>query len=229
MLQNKICIVTGASGGLGKTVVRKFIDSGATVVAVDATKAADLIESDRLVFHSSNILDENSVRKLMGDVKTKFNRIDVLLNLVGGIYPWSNVTEIETSVWEKTIELNLKSVFLCSREALKIMIPQRSGKIVNVGAGAGLKGGAQAGPYGAAKAGVINLTETMAEENKPNNIQINAIIPSVIDTPANRNAMPDADFSKWIRAEEIAELLIFLASDASSGVTGSIIKIPGRV
>lgn len=229
MLQNKICIITGASGGLGKTVVRKFIDNGATVIAVDAAKAADLIESDSLVFHPCNILDESNVRQLMRDVTDQFKRLDAVLNLVGGIYPWSNVTEIETSVWEKTIELNLKSVFLCSREALKIMIPQRSGKIVNIGAGAGLKGGAQAGPYGAAKAGVINLTETMAEENKPNNIQINAIIPSIIDTPANRKAMPDADFSKWVRAGEIAELLIFLASDASSGVTGSIIKIPGRV
>ncbi|MBX7151072.1 SDR family oxidoreductase [bacterium] len=229
MLTNKICLITGASGGLGKTVVRKFIDNGATVVAVDASKASDLIESDRVIFHSCNILDESSVRQLMHDVTAQFKRLDVVLNLVGGIYPWSNVTEIDTGVWDKTIELNLKSVFLCSREALKVMISQRSGKIVNVGAGAGLKGGAQAGPYGAAKAGVINLTETMAEENKIHNIQINAIIPSIIDTPANRKSMPDADFSKWVRADEIAELLLFLASDTSSGVTGSIIKIPGRV
>jgi NAD(P)-dependent dehydrogenase (short-subunit alcohol dehydrogenase family) len=109
------------------------------------------------------------------------------------------------------------------------MVPQKNGKIINVGAMAGLKGGAQAGPYGVAKAGVINLTETMAEENKINNIQVNAIVPSIIDTPANRRSMPDADFSRWVRAEEIAELLVFLASDKSSGVTGSIIKVPGRV
>lgn len=109
------------------------------------------------------------------------------------------------------------------------MKPNKSGKIVNVSSGLGLKGGAFAGPYGVAKAAVINLTETMAEENKSHNIQVNCIIPSTIDTPANREAMPDEDFSKWVTASEIADLLLFLSSDKSSGVTGSVIKVPGRV
>jgi NAD(P)-dependent dehydrogenase (short-subunit alcohol dehydrogenase family) len=239
MVASKVCIVTGALGGLGQTVVRMFIDSGATVIGVDSHRAPNdgIMQSDfwkrisankNWTFLPTDVLSEADVRKLTQEAQKTFSRIDVLINLVGGIYPWSDLTEVETKTWDATLELNLKSTFLCSREALKIMVLQGSGKIVNVGAGAGLKGGAQAGPYGAAKAGVINLTETMADENKSHNIQVNAIIPSIIDTPANRKSMPDADFAKWVKAEEIAQVLLFLASDQSSGVTGSIINIPGR-
>jgi NAD(P)-dependent dehydrogenase (short-subunit alcohol dehydrogenase family) len=240
VLKNKICIITGALGGLGQTVVKKFLENGATVVGADNEKALnenfkknsfwmEVKGQTNWMFHPTDVLSESSVKELVKKIQQKHLRIDALINLVGGIYPWSDVTKIETKTWDFTIELNLKSAFLCSREALRIMIPQKNGKIINVGAGAGLKGGSQSGPYGASKAGVINLTETMAEENKINNIQVNAIVPSIIDTPANRQSMPDADFSKWVKAEEIAEVLLFLATEKSSGVTGSIIKVPGRV
>ncbi len=240
MVTNKICMITGALGGLGQTVATRFIENGAVVIGVDSEKGVNdrlkqtefwksISASKNWLFKPADVLSESGVRELVRDVHEQFSRVDVLINLVGGIYPWSNLTEVETKTWDFTIELNLKSTFFCSREILKIMAPQRSGKIINVGAGVGLKGAAQAGPYGAAKAGVINLTETMAEENKANHIQINAIVPSIIDTPANRKSMPDADFSKWVRADEIANVLLFLASDKSSGVTGSIIKVPGRI
>lgn len=240
MLKNKVCIVTGALGGLGQAVVTKFLESGATVVGVDSERALNgeiqksnfwISVKDQVnwIFRPTDVLSESQVNLLFKDIHAKYSRINVLINLVGGIYPWSEVTEVETKVWDFTIELNLKSTFLCSREAMKIMKSQKKGKIVNVGASAGLKGAVQAGPYGVAKAGVINLTETMAEESKTHNIQVNAIVPSIIDTPANRKSMPNADFSRWVKAEEIAELLLFLASDKSSGITGSIIKVPGRV
>lgn len=240
MLENIVCIITGALGGLGQKVVQSFLDNGATVIGADSEKALneDLKKSlfwlgikdhSRWTLVPTDVLSESSVRELINNTARKHSHIDVLVNLVGGIYPWSEIKDVDTETWAFTIELNLKSVYLCSREVLKIMVPQKKGKIINIGALAGLKGGAQAGPYGVAKAGVINLTETMAEENKINNIQVNAIVPSIIDTPANRRSMPDADFSGWVRAEEIAELLVFLASDKSSGVTGSIIKVPGRV
>lgn len=240
MLENRICIVTGALGGLGQTVVKTLLQNGARVVGVDSEKALtdefqkssfwqSVKNNNEWMFRPTDVLSDLNVKELVEDVIKKYSTVDVLINLVGGIYPWSEVTEVETETWDFTIKLNLKSTFLCSREVLKIMQTQKSGKIINVGALAGLKGGSKAGPYGVAKAGVINLTETMAEENKIHNIQINAIVPSIIDTPANRKSMPDADFSKWVKAEEIAELFLFLASDKSSGVTGSIIKVPGRV
>lgn len=240
MLENKVCIVTGALGGLGQTAVKTFLHNGATVVGVDSEKVLTdefrksvfwqtVEKHNKWKFRATDVLSESHVNELTKETLQKYSKIDILINLVGGIYPWSEVTEVETKTWDFTIDLNLKSTFLCSREVLKIMKTQKNGKIINVGAIAGLKGGSKAGPYGVAKAGVINLTETMAEENKIHNIQINAIVPSIIDTPANRKSMPDADFSNWVKAEEIAELLLFLASDKSSGVTGSIIKVPGRV
>ncbi|MBL7994702.1 SDR family oxidoreductase [bacterium] len=240
MLENKVCVVTGALGGLGQTVIRTLLQHGASVVGVDSEKAltGEFQKSDfwqtvkdnkKWIFKPSDVLSESHVNELVKETHNKYSKIDVLINLVGGIYPWSEITDVETKTWDFTIDLNLKSTFLCSREVLKIMKTQKSGKIINVGASAGLKGGSKAGPYGVAKAGVINLTETMADENKIHNIQVNAIVPSIIDTAANRKSMPDADFSTWVKAEEIAELLLFLASDKSSGVTGSIIKIPGRV
>lgn len=240
MLKNKVCIVTGALGALGQTVVRIFLANEATVVGVDHVKALtpefqksefwQNVGSDKgWMFRPADVLSDSNVNELVTEVIKKHFKIDILINLVGGIYPWSDITDVETKMWDFTIELNLKSTFLCSREVLRIMKSQKYGKIINVGASAGLKGGAQAGPYGVAKAGVINLTETMAEENKNYNIQVNAIVPSIIDTPANRKAIPDADFLRWVRTEEIAELLLFLSSDKSSGVTGSIIKVPGRV
>jgi len=231
MINGKISVITGALGGLGKTVANTFLENGATVIALDGLNSPEpeIKNNPKYVFKRADVMDEASVKNLIFDIHQKFGRIDVLVNLVGGIYPWSNLTEIDTKTWDFTIALNLKSVFLCSREALKIMVSQKSGKIINIGAGAGLQGGAQAGPYGAAKAGVLNLTQTMAEENKTNNIQVNALVPSIIDTPANRKSMADADFSKWVTAEEIAQTILYLASDKSSGVTGSIIKVPGRV
>ncbi len=240
VLENKVCIITGALGGLGRTVVEKFLESGAIVIGVDSEKALSdetrkspfwkqVSAHNGWRFKPSDVLDETSVSKTFAEVNRDHNRIDALLNLVGGIYPWTEVENIDLKTWDFAIDLNLKSTFLCCREILKHMIPQKRGKIINMGAGAGLKGGSQAGPYGAAKAGVINLTETLAEENKNNCIQVNAIVPSIIDTSANRKSMPDADFSKWVTAEEIADVLLFLASDKSSGVTGSIIKVPGRV
>lgn len=240
MLNKKNILITGALGGLGQTVVTRFLELGAVVIGVDSDRAVtDALKSSEFWkrtsvqtnwrFRPANLMDEKSVIDLMNGVRNELGRLDGLINLVGGIYPWSDITAVETKTWDFTFELNLKTAFLCSREALKVMVPQRSGKIVNVGALGGLKGSSQAGPYGAAKAGVINLTETMADENKKHNIQINAIVPSIIDTPANRKSMPDADFSAWVRADEIANVLAFLCSDESSGVTGSIIKVPGRV
>ena len=240
VLKNKICIITGALGGLGQTVVQTFLDQGALVIGADSEKAMNdhlkkssfwrnVKDHPNWTLKITDVLSESGVTELVNLAYQKQSRIDVLINLVGGIYPWSEITEVDVKTWDFTIELNLKSVYLCSREALRIMVLQKNGKIINIGALAGLKGGSQAGPYGAAKAGVINLTETMAEENKINNIQVNAIVPSIIDTPANRRSMPDAEFTRWVRAEEIVETLVFLASDKSSGITGSIIKIPGRV
>lgn len=226
MLNDKICLVTGATGGLGKTVVRVLLDAGSTVIAVGRS---DESFDRKIDFRKADLLDERAVIALVEDIIKKYGRIDGLANLVGGIYPWSHVTDVDFSVWEKTIALNLTPTFLCGRSAMRQMKTQRSGAIVNIGSQAGLKGSASAGPYGASKAAVINLTQTLADEGKAFNVRANVIIPSTIDTPANRTAMPKADFSRWVTPDEIARSIAFLLSDAAQGITGAVINVPGRV
>lgn len=226
MPDKNICIVTGATGGLGKTVVRVLSEAGATVIAVGRTDES----FDKTVdFRKADLLDEHPVSSLFDDVAQRYGRIDAVVNLVGGIYPWSGIADVELAVWEKTIALNLTPTFLCCRAAMRHMQTQRSGAIITVGSQAGLKGGKSAGPYGAAKAAVINLTQTLAEEGKAVNVRANVIIPSTIDTPANRAAMPKADFSKWVTPEEIARTIAFLVSDSAGGITGAVVSVPGRV
>lgn len=226
MPDKKIYIVTGATGGLGKTVVRVLSEAGAIVVAVGRT---DESFDNTVDFRKADLLDERSVTALFDDVAQTHGRIDALVHLVGGIYPWSGIVDVELEVWDKTIALNLTPTFLCCRAAMQRMQTQRSGVIITIGSQAGLKGGKSAGPYGAAKAAVINLTQTIADEGKAVNVRANVIIPSTIDTPANRAAMPKADFSKWVTPEEIARTIAFLVSDAASGITGAVVSVPGRV
>lgn len=219
-LAQKVIVVTGATGGLGTTVVRVLQDAGGTVISLDRGNSLQT-ES-----HPTNVLDEEDVRRAFSQITGRYQRIHGLVHLVGGIYPWSKMSEIDLSTWQQTIELNLTSAFLCSREAIRIL--HRSGSIVHVGAQAGVRGGAQAGPYGAAKSAVINLTQTLADEGRTAGFRANAVVPSIIDTPANRKAMPEADFSAWVTPQEIANVICFLLSDAASGVTGAILPVPGR-
>jgi 3-oxoacyl-[acyl-carrier protein] reductase len=226
LLKNKICVVTGAAGNLGRATVKAFLANGAFVFALASEKPAYRDpEPQWLSFDASS---EESVRHAWETIRKKGVKIDALINLIGGIYPWSKAQDIELDVWEKTLQLNLTTAFLCTREALIDMTAVRSGKIVHVGALAGLHGKSSAGPYGAAKAALANFTETVAHETRVSNIQVNMIIPGIIDTPANRKDMPDADFSTWVQPEEIAEVLVFLASNKSNCITGSMIKVTGK-
>ncbi|MCK6541732.1 SDR family NAD(P)-dependent oxidoreductase [bacterium] len=238
--QNKLCLVTGALGHLGQALSGCLLEEGYHVVGVGAGgvsnenfKKTDFFKyvsgKETWTFYSTNLTSEEEVTQLFQSVSQNNNSLLALVNLVGGIYPWSMLHEVEAKTWDATIDLNLKTAFLCSREALKVMIPQRCGKIINIGALAGIRGNTMAGPYGAAKAALINMTETMAEENKGNNIQVNAVVPGIIDTPTNRQSMPDADFSTWVKPQSIAEVISFLVSEKSNALTGSVLRVTGKL
>lgn len=238
--QNKLCLVTGALGHLGQALSECLLEEGYHVVGVGSGgvsnenfKKTDFFKyvsgKETWTFYSTNLTSEEEVTQLFQSVSQNNNSLLALVNLVGGIYPWSMLHEVEAKTWDATIDLNLKTAFLCSREALKVMIPQRSGKIINIGALAGIRGNTMAGPYGAAKAALINMTETMAEENKGNNIQVNAVVPGIIDTPTNRQSMPDADFSTWVKPQSIAEVISFLVSEKSNALTGSVLRVTGKL
>jgi NAD(P)-dependent dehydrogenase (short-subunit alcohol dehydrogenase family) len=131
--------------------------------------------------------------------------------------------------WEGMIDLNLKSVFLVCRQVLPVMVRQKSGRIVNITSGGGLQGAGGISAYGAAKAGVINFTQTLAVEGKKHNITANAVAPGIINTPANRAAMPNADFSKWVTPASLAEVILFLCSDAAKDISGTVVPVLGKV
>jgi NAD(P)-dependent dehydrogenase (short-subunit alcohol dehydrogenase family) len=158
----------------------------------------------------------------------RFGRIDVLVNVAGG-FRWEKLEDGEPETWDQLYAMNLRTAVVCCKAVLPAMLERGAGRIINIGAGAAAaRAGAGMGAYTAAKAGVQSLTESLSEEVKDRGITVNAILPGTIDTPRNRTDMPDADFSRWVAPAAIAEVIVFLASDAARAVTGAAIPVFGR-
>jgi NAD(P)-dependent dehydrogenase (short-subunit alcohol dehydrogenase family) len=233
-LKNKIAIVTGGTGALGKAITIAFLEEGAKVVCtyiVDKEKKECLSltnkHKDKIVFIKVDVTKKKDVFNMITNTARKFKRVDILVNVVGG-FAFSYVKDTDEKTWDLMMNLNLKSVFLCSKYVLPRMIEQNYGKIINISSRPALKGAAGVGAYSASKAGVLNLTETIADEIKDWEINVNAVLPSTIDTPANRRDMPEADFSKWVKPEEIARVIVFLSSDDSKPISGAGIPVYGK-
>jgi NAD(P)-dependent dehydrogenase (short-subunit alcohol dehydrogenase family) len=233
-LKNKIAIVTGGTGALGKAVTTAFLEEGAKVVCtyiVDKERKECLSltkkHEDKIVFIRADVTKEKDVLNLITDSTRKFKRVDILVNVVGG-FAFSYIKDTDEKTWDLMMNLNLKSAFLCSKYVLPQMIKQNNGRIVNISSRPALKGSAGVGAYSASKAGVLNLTETIADEVKDYEINVNAVLPSTMDTPANRRDMPEADFSKWVKPEEIARVIVFLSSDDSKPISGAGIPVYGK-
>jgi NAD(P)-dependent dehydrogenase (short-subunit alcohol dehydrogenase family) len=236
-LKNKVAIVTGATGNLGRVVVKKLLEQGVRVVAAyrDEQRYKDLGDSvgeDKaaLTGISADVTVEKSVQKMVEEVIQKHGRIDILLNLAGAYKGGADISNTAEEDWEFLMNINLKSAFLCSKAVLPSMMKANYGRIVSVAARPAVekRGRAKSGPYAISKAGVVVLTETIAEEVKKFNITANCIMPSTIDTPENRRSFPSADFSKWVKPEEIASVLLFLVSDDSSVTSGAAIPVYGK-
>jgi NAD(P)-dependent dehydrogenase (short-subunit alcohol dehydrogenase family) len=153
----------------------------------------------------------------------------ILLNLVGGYAAGDTVTDTSEAIWEKMMALNLKSVFLCCKHALKYMIPEDYGRVVNVSSKVAVDLPAESAAYAVSKAGVISLTKCLAQELKGTGVSVAAIMPSIIDTPVTRSVRPDADFSKWVKPEDIAEVLVYLSSEQGRALNGAVVPIFGGV
>jgi NAD(P)-dependent dehydrogenase (short-subunit alcohol dehydrogenase family) len=171
------------------------------------------------------VLDETAVKQFMERVIAVHSRLDILVNCVGGYEGGKKLWETDSTTYERMLDLNLKAGFVLARAALPPMIRQNRGWVVNVAGRAGIGPAAGASMYGASKAAAISLFTTLAEEVKNHKININSVLPSIIDTPANRAAMPKADFSKWPKPEEIARVILFLCSDEARLVTGAAIPV----
>ncbi|HEX3035959.1 MAG TPA: SDR family NAD(P)-dependent oxidoreductase [Thermodesulfobacteriota bacterium] len=232
--RDKVTIITGGTGGLGKAVVLGFLEEGAKVACTyvvdkELRDCQPLIKKHKANFLpvKADVTNEKQVARVIQKTLDGFGKIDVLVNIVGA-FTYAKVVDTSEKEWDRMMNTNLKSAFLCSKAVLPHMIRQNYGKIISISSRPALKGSAGVGAYAASKAGVLNLTETVADEVKDYDIKVNAILPSTIDTPGTRKAMPEADFSKWVKPEEISKVIVFLASDSSQPISGAGIPVYGK-
>ena len=221
-LNGKVVMITGALGGLGQTVTEAFSRAGAKAVVVSRELPEKLPEG--LLGISADVTDEAQVQSLMNKAVQKTPRIDCLINLVGG-FAMGRLAETESSVWSKMLSLNLTSAFLLSREATRLMTQQGSGRIIHMAARAAVDPFPGAGGYIVSKSGLLALIKVLALELAGSGVKVNGVLPTTIDTPANRQNMPDADPNQWVKPEAIAALLVFLASDEAEALNGALIPI----
>jgi NAD(P)-dependent dehydrogenase (short-subunit alcohol dehydrogenase family) len=225
--------VTGAAGNLGRAVAAAFASAGAALVLLDrdneSLRAAHGIQVERRLLLGADLLDAAAVGNAVGTAVDRFGRIDVLCNIAGGFRMGHPVHETPEDIWELMLDLNAKSVIHTARAVVPGMIAAGRGKIVNIAALAGLGGKASMGAYSAAKSAVIRLTESMSAELRDQGINVNCILPSIIDTPQNRADMPGADPRRWVAPEALAEVVLFLASDAARAIHGAAIPVTGLV
>lgn len=233
-LNDRVALITGGTGGLGRDVVAAFLGEGALVCTTYTNRKyldsiSDLKEKfgGKLIFAKADVTKIRDMSKVVERTLKEFGRIDFLINIVGG-FAMAKITETDEELWDKMMNMNLKSAFVCSKSVVPQMIKQKYGCIINIGAKPALKGAKNMSAYGASKAGVLNLTQSMADELSDSNINVNAIIPGTMDTPRNRKDMPKADFNKWVKPEEIAEVLVFLCSKHGDKISGAVLPVYGK-
>jgi NAD(P)-dependent dehydrogenase (short-subunit alcohol dehydrogenase family) len=226
-MQGKVVIVTGASGALGKVVVQAALARGARVAGIDHAKSGIPVTSDRIELGAVDLSDAARAKQAIEAVVAHFGCLDVLINIAGA-FSFETVAEGDPATWQRLYAINVLTALNTSRAAIPHLAASRAGRIVNIGAIGALQAARGMGPYAASKAGVHRLTEALAAELK-GKVTVNAVLPSVIDTPANRAAMPNADFATWVSAQELANVILFLAGDEASAVTGALIPVSGRV
>jgi NAD(P)-dependent dehydrogenase (short-subunit alcohol dehydrogenase family) len=219
-LKGKVVLITGGAGALGQTVVPSFVSAGASVFLGDLNP----VQQSGVTSLKADFTDQTQVRGLVNDVIQSAGRLDALINLVGG-FATGRVVETDVSLWQRMMAMNLTSAFLLSHAVLPPMLERRQGRIVYIAARAGLEPFPGAAAYVVSKAGLIALIRALSTELNGSGVTVNGVLPSTIDTPANRKAMPAADPSKWVRPESIAQTLIFLASDAAIQINGALIPI----
>ena len=229
--QDKCVIVTGAAGALGKAVTTFFNAEGARVAALDISAEVLNVTFPEQVpdnlYVPCDLTSAESCQTAVAQVLEGFGRVDVLCNVAGGFHMGEPVHETGTATWDFLMDLNARSVFNMVHAVVPSMQSIGSGKIVNVAARAGHAGMALAGAYTASKAAVLRLTETMGLELREQGINVNCVLPSLIDTQRNRDDMPDADYSKWVAPADIAKVIGFLASEDASAVHGAGIPVDG--
>ena len=230
--EGKVVLVAGGTGGLGRAVTLAFLEEGAKVVAtyrkqeeLDALKITAGVNTAQLDGFAVDVTDEAAVRQLIEKIVGKYRRLDAMVNAVGGYAGGMKLWELETKVFEQMLALNLRSGYALSRAAVRAMLKEGHGAIVNVASKAAVDHAGGAAAYAASKSAAVALLDSLAEDLKGSGVRVNTILPSIIDTEANRKAMPKADFAKWPKPEDIARVILFLCSDEAKVIHGAAIPV----
>lgn len=226
----KVVLITGGTGALGRMLVKKFLNSGAVTISSfhnekDAEKLK--IENSKVELIELDMLQEEQLLERIPKLVKKFGTVDILVNVVGGYLGGKSTNDLSETEWDKMMNLNLKSAFLISKHVIPVMVSGKGGKIVHISSRTGQKSEGGDSAYAASKAGLIRFVESAAQEFKDSGININCILPTTIDTDANRKAMPNSDFSKWLSTEDLANVILFLCSSGARVINGSAIPTYG--
>jgi NAD(P)-dependent dehydrogenase (short-subunit alcohol dehydrogenase family) len=230
-MAGRVVAITGAFGVLGQAVAKAAAAQGCRLALIDhapAAPAGSPAGTDVLVLGGVDLTDAVATGAALDAVADRFRGLDVLLNIAGG-FGWETVADGSWESWHGLYRMNVLTASNACRSAIPHLKRSEAGRIVNVGSNAALKASLGMGPYAAAKAGVHSLTQALAEELKGDDVTVNAVLPSIIDTPANRRDMPDADPAAWVAPDDLAAVMLFLASPAARAVTGSLLPVTGRV
>ncbi len=229
-LAGKVAIVTGGTGGLGVAVVERLLTAGATVIVPYVHQDAFQHLAEQLpavIGIQLDLTDETATRSAYTTIANAHGGIDILVNAAGGFAGGEPVHQTSWELWQSQIDINLKTAVISCAAAIPHLIARGGGAIVNVSSRTAMQSGANLAAYATAKRAVLQLTEALAVELRPHNITVNAVLPSVIDTPANRAAMPKANYEVWVKPAEIAEVIHFLVSPAARIISGAAIPVYG--
>ncbi|MCR9141265.1 MAG: SDR family oxidoreductase [bacterium] len=236
-LQDQVLIVTGGTGALGSAVSASLLDAGARVIvtyivdeeyaelAASIAETRDAQTAGRLSGRKVDVTDESAVNEFFQTTASEHSRLDGLVHIAGG-FVYAGLVETSTEQFDRMWNLNLRSLFLCGRAAYPLL-KQSRGAIITIGARPGLQGTAGLSAYAASKAGVINFTQTVADEGRADGVRAFSVLPSIIDTPANRAAMPDADFNSWVTPASLARVIRFALEEESRDMSGAVLPVYG--
>ena len=228
-MAGRVVAITGAFGALGRAVAEAAAGQRAQLALIDAApNAPEGLPGNALALPGVDLTDPAAAQAAVAEVVDRFGRLDALIN-VAGTFRWETIEGGSLATWDLLYKVNVATAVNMSKAALPHLLRSGAGRIVNIGANGGLKAAAGMGAYAASKSGVHRLTEALAEETKGKGLTVNAVLPSIIDTPANRADMPDADFSRWVKPSELAAVILFLASPEAAAITGALVPVTGGV
>jgi NAD(P)-dependent dehydrogenase (short-subunit alcohol dehydrogenase family) len=237
LLKDRVAIITGGTGALGRAVAEHFLVNGANLAIpyiIDAEvpmlneRLGNRFPANRLIVQKLDVGKESDVAKFVGEVESKWGRVDILVNLVGGFWGGKSIAETTLDEWQAMFDLNLKPTFICCRAVVPLMKKNKYGRIVSVSSRTGLLGAGDFAAYAVAKGTIKTFTASLAEEVLNDNVLVNAIAPSTIDTEANRKAMPKAKHENWVKPEDIARTIAYLCSEENQVTSGAVIPVYGR-